>query len=338
MDSNKYFISDYVDQISSNTANIARRDIEFLLEKFGFNKIQFKNTRNKNIFRKLNYILQYIKTAIDIPIGSTVFFAYPIFPTYTKIIHYILSRRKGIQLIHFIHDLDGIRDNNPLQLKKDIRFIAKNDNFITLSKTMDEYFKKIHPQVRSTFVHFIAYLISNPPSIQRELKNEVAFAGQLDKSGFVHKLSEIPEIQYFLYGECKNTIKENTNINYEGVISSRELPSFLKGSFGLVWDGDCLETCCGGNGKYLEINLPHKISLYILAGIPIIIWDQAAVASTILENKIGFSVSSLYDIPMLIKNMKKAEYDKTTENIRKLQHRILNGEDLKMALDYFLSN
>ena len=56
------------------------------------------------------------------------------------------------------------------------------------------------------------------------------------------------------------------------------------------------ETCKGSFGEYLRINNPHKTSLYLASGIPVIIWSKAALAEFIEKNKCGITVDSLYEI------------------------------------------
>lgn len=62
------------------------------------------------------------------------------------------------------------------------------------------------------------------------------------------------------------------------------------------------ETCSGSYGKYLRINNPHKVSLYIAAGIPVVIWKEAALCSLIEENALGFGISSLDELEEALKS------------------------------------
>ncbi|NRO11242.1 Beta-1,6-galactofuranosyltransferase WbbI [Lactobacillus helveticus] len=48
-------------------------------------------------------------------------------------------------------------------------------------------------------------------------------------------------------------------------------------------------------GNYLRYNDPHKLSLYLASGIPVIIWKKAAEAKFVEENKVGITVDSLED-------------------------------------------
>ena len=107
----------------------------------------------------------------------------------------------------------------------------------------------------------------------------------------------------------------------------------MEGSFGLIWDGDSLETCSGDYGKYLEYNNPHKLSLYIAAGIPVITWKGAAIADFIKKYNIGFTVNSIYEISEIIGKMTLSEYEEYKNNLKGLQEKVCSGFFTKMALE-----
>ena len=71
------------------------------------------------------------------------------------------------------------------------------------------------------------------------------------------------------------------NVKYCGQYKPEELPEKLEGGFGLVWDGDDLGACTGVFGEYMKYNNPHKTSLYLASGLPVIIWEKAAMAKYI---------------------------------------------------------
>lgn len=99
----------------------------------------------------------------------------------------------------------------------------------------------------------------------------VAFAGNLKKSLFLTRFS--PQHSVFLYG--MNPDKYAGNIKYCGQYSPEELPAYLTQDFGLVWDGPQVDTCADALGNYVRFNNPHKVSLYLSTGLPVIIWKQA---------------------------------------------------------------
>ena len=106
----------------------------------------------------------------------------------------------------------------------------------------------------------------------------------------------------------------------------------VQGSWGLVWDGDSVDTCSTAMGEYLRYNSPHKISLFIAAHIPIIIWDQAAKAEYVKEKGLGICVSSLRDVKKSIENVSDEEYAQMIRNLEKEAELVRNGDQLRSCL------
>lgn len=164
-------------------------------------------------------------------------------------------------------------------------------------------------------------------------KNDpVIIAGALrrHKVGYVYELPE--NIQFNLYGVGYEE-QEQDNINYLGSFPSDDLPFELVGSFGLVWDGITSKTCAGTFGEYLRINNPHKTSLYLASGIPVIIWKEAALAEFIEKNKCGITVNSLHEIADRINLMTDEEYKEIKNNTLKIAPKLREGFYVKKAVE-----
>lgn len=110
------------------------------------------------------------------------------------------------------------------------------------------------------------------------------------------------------------------------------LPQYLNQGFGLIWDGNSIESCTGVIGNYLKYNNPHKCSLYLASGIPVIIWKEAALANFIEKHNVGILVESLEEIPEKIQNLSEKEYIQMKNNAEKLSVKLKNGYFLKKAI------
>ncbi|MDY6291086.1 MAG: hypothetical protein SPL86_06350 [Succiniclasticum sp.] len=99
------------------------------------------------------------------------------------------------------------------------------------------------------------YLLKTPvPKCSCKLENQIVFAGNLAKSDFLKdKAMQDLNVEFVLYGPGfdKNLIKWR-NINYSGSFSPDEVPYKLRGSFGLIWDGDSISTSQGRTGELLH--------------------------------------------------------------------------------------
>ena len=105
----------------------------------------------------------------------------------------------------------------------------------------------------------------------------------------------------------------------------------------MIWDGDSLEECNGAFGEYLKYNNPHKFSLYIAAGIPVITWKKAAIAEFIEKENIGITVNSLEDLEKILINLSNEEYEKKVENVLKIREKIINGKILTNIIKEILN-
>ena len=106
----------------------------------------------------------------------------------------------------------------------------------------------------------------------------------------------------------------------------------ILGDFGLVWDGDSLDTCSGDFGEYLRWNSPHKVSFCLRAGLPVIIWREAAVASIIEELGIGLCIDSLRELNDLLQQITSEQMQTMRRNVKAVSDRLKDGQFLKKAM------
>lgn len=129
-------------------------------------------------------------------------------------------------------------------------------------------------------------------------------------------------------------LQENPHIKYKGFMPSEDFISQIDADFGLVWDGDSLDTCSGDYGKYLRWNSPHKVSFCLRAGLPIIIWKEAAVASIIEQEGIGIAINSLKELKDIFKNLSKEDLSRMKANVREMAQKLNEGYFLNSAINH----
>ena len=106
----------------------------------------------------------------------------------------------------------------------------------------------------------------------------------------------------------------------------------MNGKYGLVWVGDSIDTCKGGKGEYLKINNPHKLSLYLAVGLPVIIWDEVTEAEFVKRENVGLTVSSLYELPDKLAVISDSDYTVMKNNAARIGEKLRNGEYMTRAL------
>ncbi len=270
-------------------------------------------------------VIKFLRIIFLYPKQTYLLIQYPCINPQILSIFLPLFRKYHLQTI--IHDINSIRVNGELSTMEN-KALSSFDEIIVHSSNMKEYLKNklknynIEYKILGCFPY-----IAEPDATDRELSKNICFAGNIDKSLFIKKfIQENKELNIYLYGALKDKSINNENVEYKGVFSPNNVHN-LEGSWGLVWDGDSTKTCNGNFGKYLRIIAPHKFSLYILAGLPLIVWKGSAMASLVNEKKIGIVINSLSDIVEIINQVSSEEYKELCKNIKDMQKILINGSN-----------
>ena len=139
------------------------------------------------------------------------------------------------------------------------------------------------------------------------------------------KLKDIKAVHFDLYGVHLNEDILASNITYHGAFPPDEINNQLYSGFGLVWDGSSIEKCDGNTGEYLKYNNPHKLSLYLVSGIPVVIWKEAAEAKFVEEHGLGITVNSLDELGEKFASLSEEEYFEMVKNVAVVSNRLKNG-------------
>jgi len=161
----------------------------------------------------------------------------------------------------------------------------------------------------------------------------VSYAGNFVKSAFVRDLGDVPSLKFELAG-LPEVPEEDlpSNAVYQGAFPADVVPFRLSGTWGLVWDGVSIDTCAGKDGSYLRFNCPHKASMYIAAGLPLVVWEESAIAPYVAKEGIGICVSSLGNAAEVIAGMPEADYVRMLENVARVRADIVSGAHLRSAM------
>ena len=254
-------------------------------------------------------------------------------------LHYLSK----VKIIVIIHDIEcvrklGLHCHPDMQLRMILRFAG---SIIVHNARMEDLLVNFGAD-RSKLVRLevFDYLVEDfVPEIKRKSLS-VVIAGNLnsDKARYLSRLTEIKSVSWCLYGGGFDAKRSGgANVVFMGSYLPDELPKKLNQSFGLVWDGDSIETCSNRFGEYLKINNPHKLSLYIAAGLPIIIWSGAAEAAFVRENNLGIIVDSLHDMENQLLEMSNSQYDKYVRSVEDISRKIRGGYFMSRAIDSALS-
>lgn len=234
-----------------------------------------------------------------------------------------------IQLL--VHDLDCLRYH--VEQNADEAFLLRSASLIVVhTPAMKQYLAKMGiDESRMKVLQAFDYLTDDVPTKERTKAPVITFAGNLRKSAFLRRLNELPCLTFLCYGKGRSHLCKSDNVKYKGVFSPNRV-SALDGSWGLVWDGGSLDGCEGEFGAYLRYNAPHKVSLYVVAGLPLIVWSKSGVAPYVTSKGLGIAVDSLHGIEKAIAALTDAQYAEILQNLRREALALKAGSHLASAI------
>ena len=338
-----FYIPDfYVTGIGYNALNKSRKDLHQIYENLGFvplttrivtlndEKIKYFASNNDTLGDYVDDIITLIDEKCHF--GDALFMDFPFsikFAGYSKIVSYACS--KGVKVIFFIHDLDGVRFQNPLLNLTDSSCLDMAYCLISASPAMDDVLLnglRVSPKVKRVNYDYWDYLTKDVDNENN--KALICFAGNLNKSSF---LSYVPDVLvnagFNLYGKGMKATYKGT---FKGQYQPEKLVEVLDGKFGLVWDGKASTTCSGNFGKYLKINTSHKFGLYMASDKPVIVWNESSLAHIVEDRQIGVAVSSLDDIAPLLAKMNGFDYANMKNNVMKIRKEVITGNHLSQVI------
>lgn len=334
----KYYIKFGISQ-NNNAGSKAIKDIMALLDSIGYNAVMALPTKSNKLLKLFDIPILILTLFFRVRKNGILLYFVP--SNFHRIqLLFILKHIIKFKLICFINDIEFLRMNkSKIEASKEIKSIsyadvvlAPNINAIhILQETYDITNTLIPVEV---WDYLSSYRNEDPEENIEDVfyKKTVAFAGNLRKAPFIEKLSLV-NLKFKIWGggKKKGTIQ---NITFMGEESPNNIiKAVSECSWGMVWDGDSIDTCSGLLGTYLRFNNSHKCGLYLSAGIPVIVWRESGMASFVNNYKVGICVSSLQEAAEKINLMDKPTYIIYKRNIQAVSELIRNGDFFLAALD-----
>lgn len=329
---NRRVLLTVVDPTENNAGPKAKDDIEKILVQSGYEKMRLPYNWKSKI-AKFKYINWSIPRLFK---GEKIGELIMQYPVYSRALmnSFISNYRKNSngKLYFIIHDLESLRfySDDPSYLTEEIKWLKEADGIIAHNSSMEKWIRSQGVKTPIVNLEVFDYLNPQPLNEQFEYNKSVCLAGNLRKDEFLTNF-ETGDVKLKVYGPNPPS-GMSKNINYVGQFSPDALPAHLDACFGLVWDGKRLDTCSGTLGRYMTFNSPHKVSLYLSTGIPVIIWKKAAVSNFIEKNNLGITIDTLYELPKILNNLTQEEYVVMKKNVLNIANELRNGERIKSSL------
>ncbi len=317
---------------AKNDVRVALSDLADLTvkERFGVDKLP--------TFARLLWRLSRL------PKGATLYIQCPIYSFFNEKFVPTLCRvlaARQLKTVLILHDVESLRypEKAARLLPVERQLFAAADALIVHNEAMKERLQASHGVAteKMTVLGIFDYLCEeNSSGAQETFDRTLLIAGNLhpEKSGYVYRLGQLGgDIRINLYGGHFAADEAADTLVYQGAFPPDELVQHLRGNFGLVWDGPVTDTCAGQTGDYLRINNPHKTSLYLAAGFPVIIWKRAALAPFIIDNGLGLAVDSLDELPAILEALSQDDYRRLAAQAAAYGARLRDGAFIRRAVE-----
>jgi glycosyltransferase involved in cell wall biosynthesis len=325
---------------TSSAGNKAKTDYEQILRDMGATNLGLETTfSTSQVVSFVRNLMGIIHMSSKVQKGDIIVLQYPVKKYFSLICR--IAHRRGAKTIALIHDLGCMR-RKKLTEQEEISRLMHADGVIATNAVMMQWLKEKGYTKTLDYLGLHDYLsdsVSRPPVQHSPLK--VVYAGTLAlrKNAFLMDMAkQVGNYELVIYGKHKGLPRLQTrgHIKVNPFLSADTFIREVEGDFGLVWDGDSLDTCSGHFGEYLRWNTPHKVSFYIRAGLPMIVWRQSAVAPIVQQEGIGFCIDSIEELNTLLPSITPQQLSEMRQRVAIVSSRMAQGCYLKEAVGRIL--
>lgn len=322
----------------------ATQDVADIAERMGFKRCPLrmrtvKESKAAKLQRQIGYYIDWKSCCREIEEDSLVLLQHPFhYPQMTREHSLRKLKEKHVRFLCVVHDVEALRGfRYNRYYKEEFQIMLEiADVLIVHNAVMKSYFRKKGVKEEALFdLQIFDYLQEDPSKHLPQFDRRLIIAGNLDtrKSAYIKELWKLEAVSFDLYGgHYDDSLNGYKNITYRGTFPADRPSGALTCGLGLVWDGDSLTGCAGDSGEYLRYNNPHKLSLYLSCGLPVVIWEKAAEASFVREHEVGICVESLWEMKELVSRLDEELYRKMAENAEKISKNLLAGAYMQQAI------
>jgi hypothetical protein len=319
------WITTVVQPTTVNSVFKAKNDIKEIAQKDGYDVLSiFRYDSANDQDNALHARIDGITAPVDA--GDLVVFQYPTnngnrFDT--QFIEHLLTRRAKVVI--FIHDAEILRGTINFD---EIKALNSTSLIITHNPAMSQGLVDrglTTPTLSNYAFDYLTDAWNGQP--RADFTKELVFAGTLDKSRYLTEWTHATKLTVFGRHEF---IDIDPRIEDRGEMKPEKLAYNLPFRFGLAWDSNIPG---GGQYKnYTRFNNPHKISMYLANGLPVVAWKEAGMAPFIEKNHVGITLNSLDELDDAMAALTDQDIDTMLANVDKVRTALRKGHFTRRVL------
>lgn len=288
------------------------------------------------LIKMLHYFFIFLKLLVIADKSTSVFCVYSRDSLLPKLV--VKAKKiKNFKLVYIIEDFLPLR--NEQFFGEPMNSLKSVDGFIVQNSVQKEYLESnLKKKIDSAEIGILDFLgipvVRNNIDLQEN--RTICYGANLsyEHSGFIYSWMEsntLENVNVKVYG-INLEMELNNKFEYCGSFDSNECHTKIVGDFGLVWFEEA------DNKSYYDFVSPHKLSMYIMAGMPVIIKSSYVSSKFVQNHNIGIVVDSLDEIENCISSISDEQYNEMVHNIEKVQKDISVGKNLESCIEHFINN
>lgn len=307
-----------------------RTDLAYFLSSEGFKPFEVLMYQGVDM-AYINTITEKIKASVSQ--GDIFLFQTPVYSS----VYYETSmadavRSKGGIPIAIVHDLDYLR--GLAELEPQLEILRHMSGLITSSERMSTFIRQYGvklPMVARGPWDFQTADINRLAKFDKK----VTYAGNLvnGKASFLYDWPK--DVKIDIYGPNKPLdLPEYLQTSYKGIKDGTQLPQDLTSGFGLIWEGG--DKASRSYSTYLRYNWSFKLGMYLSANLPIIADAKSQTGQFVSDNKLGYALDSLDELPALLDNVTELSYNTLAKQASKFGQKVRSGYFAQSAVKELL--
>lgn len=329
-----YWITELIDKEGSNkealylmnkTAVESAKRLEFIPIHYE----RYEGLANQGERRRI--IIETLLNAVQ-P-GDTIVVQYPLYITninfLSEFIDYLKNDRKA-KIVALVHDIYPYMYGEDFDPKTDfwLNQLRKQDLLLVANEKVANRLYSDEVLVPMIDMKLHDYIYEGNIREEKKYIKELHYASGRQ----IVQLDYLGQTPLHIYGWGPGLdLDSYPTVDYKGSLPSDELMISLESGFGLVNSFEIIEKSNPGWREYSKWNNPTKLSLYLAAGIPVVVHAESPHAELIKKYNIGLVLNHLNDIDQVLSEMTEENYQQMIKNVKPWSKAIRNGYFMKRS-------
>ncbi len=232
-----------------------------------------------------------------------------------------------------VHDLESLRRAEYAAREQQV--LESYDVVVVHTDAMAAHLRSVLPGVTTVVLGCFDYLVPEAPEpaplSQRPAGLYVIGRLGPDKAAYLYALDGLT-LPVRAYGNGCVVERLPAGVTWQGVLDMDRPALPARDGFGVMWDGTSADALEGDMGTYLHYNSPHKFSMYVALGLPVIVPRSAALSGLVEREGLGLLCDSIAEGAAAAAACPPERWQQMARATERLRARLLSGAQTRAAL------